>query len=120
MTADTQRCHRDAIKQPRHHGSRSGSRVPQQECHLVYNDRKSHRCDRHRSIAAQTTGTLLASQAVKRASGIGSQADKSDMLKMARCLFGTRVMSHHEADAGLTGLAGLLKHRTPQNERQQQ
>ena len=54
---------------------------------------------------------LLTPQQVKSASGIGSKAEKADMLNMASRIFRTPIDSHHIADAAFAALAGILKHR---------
>ena len=55
---------------------------------------------------------LLTPQQVKSASGIGSKAEKADMLKAGFRIFRTPIDSHHVADAAFAALAGILKHRT--------
>lgn len=56
---------------------------------------------------------LLTPQQVKAASGFGGTATKEQMLKIATRVFGAAIGTHHEADAALAALAGILKHRKP-------
>ena len=51
---------------------------------------------------------FLTPQQIKACSGVGTQAGKKDMLRMASRIFKTPLKNHHQADAALTGLAGLL------------
>lgn len=53
----------------------------------------------------------LTPQQVKRASGLSSRANKENIIRAVRHLFGVEVATHHEADAALCGLAGCLSLR---------
>lgn len=60
---------------------------------------------------------LLTPQQVKAASGYGGTTNKNEMLKIASRVFRTEIKSHHEADAALAALAGILKHRSSAQQR---
>ena len=55
---------------------------------------------------------LFTPSQVKCASGLGAQADKKQVLKIASGLFGTPLKSHHAAGASLCALTGCLQART--------
>ena len=65
-------------------------------------------------VAAQLEISVLelTPQAVKKASGLGTKAAKEEMIIMASRIFKNDFTNHHEADAALCALAGLLKKRT--------
>ena len=54
---------------------------------------------------------LFTPSQVKCASGLGAKAEKKQVLKIANCLFGTPIKSHHEAGALLCELCGCLQAR---------
>lgn len=54
---------------------------------------------------------LLTPQQVKKASGLGADTDKKQLVKVVSAMFGVKIISHHEADAALCALAGCLKQR---------
>ena len=56
----------------------------------------------------------LTPQAVKKVSGLSTKANKGNLIRAASCIFKTDIESHHEADACLCALAGILQHRIPQ------
>ena len=56
-------------------------------------------------------------QQVKKASGLGANIDKDTAKVVASRLFGTQIKSHHEADAALCALAGILKQRSESSRR---
>ena len=58
----------------------------------------------------------LTPQEVKSASGLSSKANKDNLIRAASSIFKTDIKSHHEADACLCALAGILQHRIPQLE----
>ena len=51
-------------------------------------------------------------QQVKKASGLDADADKVSLKKIAGKMFNTQFQTHHEADAVLCAIAGVLKHRS--------
>ena len=53
----------------------------------------------------------LTPQQVKLASGLSSKANKQNLIRAARCLFGTKIATHHEADAAFCAVAGILQAR---------
>lgn len=55
---------------------------------------------------------LFTPQDVKRASGMGGSANKEMMLKVAQGIFGKSIVTHHEADAALCAVAGILHQRS--------
>lgn len=62
------------------------------------------------AIAAQGKDILeLTPQQVKCSSGLGTKANKTHLIAVARRLFGKSIDSHHVADAALTALAGCLQ-----------
>ena len=56
-------------------------------------------------------------QQVKKASGLGAKMDKDTAKLVASRLFGTQIKSHHEADAALCSLAGILEQRSESSRR---
>lgn len=56
-------------------------------------------------------------QQVKACSGLGAKIDKDTAKLVASRLFGTEIKSHHEADAALCSLAGILEQRSESSRR---
>ena len=57
----------------------------------------------------------LTPQQVKSASGLSNkETNKDNLIRAASGIFKTDIESHHEADACLCALAGILQHRIPQ------
>ena len=57
---------------------------------------------------------LFTPQQIKKASGLGSNASKEQVLKMTNRFFSIPLKSYHEADASLCALASILKRRAAQ------
>ena len=53
----------------------------------------------------------LTPQQVKCASGLSSKANKANLIRAARRLFGKQITTHHEADAVFCAVAGILQAR---------
>ena len=53
----------------------------------------------------------LTPQQVKCASGLSSKASKQNLIRAASRLFGTKIATHHEADAAFCAVAGILQAR---------
>lgn len=53
----------------------------------------------------------LTPQQVKCASGLSSKASKQNLICAASRLFGTKIVTHHEADAAFCAVAGILQAR---------
>ena len=53
----------------------------------------------------------LTPQQVKCASGLSSKANKANLIRAARRLFGKQITTHHEADAVFCAVAGILQTR---------
>lgn len=65
------------------------------------------------AVAAHAIDVVdLTPQQVKRAIGLSSRANKVNLIRAARHLFGVEIASHHEADAALCALAGILSKRS--------
>lgn len=54
----------------------------------------------------------LTPQEIKASSGFGGTANKKEVIQSASRLFGTKITSHHLADACFCGIAGLLQVRS--------
>lgn len=53
----------------------------------------------------------LTPQAVKKASGLSSKANKANLIRAANGIFNSKIKSHHTADAALCALAAILQTR---------
>lgn len=66
-------------------------------------------------LVARQRGLLLMEftpQQIKQASGLGARANKSDMLNTSSRLLKTDFKTHHEADAALCAVLGVMKLRS--------